>query len=196
MYQNLFACVDKFIPPHICHDIKKLGNSTLDEPAKIHSGLEIQTRNSRIAWLPQYPWICDWIIPLAKQVNEQMKWNFHLNFDNVEMFQFTRYKVSQFYGWHQDSAPLSNEGLQDRVLSFTIMLSSPEEFKGGELQLYDYSSPKVKQEDKILTDLKMKEQGSITFFPSDVYHQVTKVEEGERCSLVVWIKGDKNGKQF
>ena len=66
-----------------------------------------------------------------------------------------------------------------RKLSFSLQLSNPKEYKGGDFNLH-LSSKK--------TTL-LKEQGTLLVFPSYVLHQVKKVTKGERNSLVGWVTG-------
>lgn len=193
MYKNTFAFTESFLPHHICDQIKNLGYSLQNVDGTIsEEGIAKKTRDSRVAWINNHFWIKNWIIPLAYQINKDMEWNFPLDEKNMEQFQFTRYKTNQFYGWHIDSSLYTEDEVSKRMLSLSITLSSPEEYKGGNLEFYEYKHPNTKEEDKILTDSRIKQKGTITFFPSNIYHRVTKVEEGERCSLVLWIPGDKN----
>ncbi len=67
------------------------------------------------------------------------------------------------------------------------MLSDPKEFKGGDLEFYEYSPPKSKN--KILKTNHLKHQGTIITFPSFVIHRVPPVTKGIRHNLVVWHKG-------
>jgi PKHD-type hydroxylase len=79
------------------------------------------------------------------------------------------------YGRHIDSAP----GTLIRKLSFTVQLSEPEDYKGGDLCLYLGEKPEVMK----------KEQGFVALFPSYVLHEVKPVTSGTRYSLVSWITG-------
>jgi PKHD-type hydroxylase len=67
-----------------------------------------------------------------------------------------------------------------RKISFSIQLSDPKEYTGGDLKFF-------------LLDNKYKicpkERGSITFFPSNLFHEVTPITCGKRYSLVSWISG-------
>jgi PKHD-type hydroxylase len=79
------------------------------------------------------------------------------------------------YGRHIDSAP----GTLIRKLSFTVQLSEPEDYKGGDLCLYLGDKAEVMK----------KEQGFVALFPSYVLHEVKPVTQGTRYSLVSWITG-------
>ena len=118
--------------------------------------------------------------------------------------QYTHYGEGQFYKWHQDSDLVSfiipqiryNSGdnkAQDqnliageyiRKLSFTLQLSEPDEYEGGEFDL-EISGPNA---EKRFETMKMP-KGSIVVFPSYMWHRVRPVTSGVRKSLVGWIMG-------
>jgi predicted 2-oxoglutarate/Fe(II)-dependent dioxygenase YbiX len=75
-----------------------------------------------------------------------------------------------------DSAIMINS---NRKLSFSVLLSDPSEYDGGDLLIYEGKGPIVVP----------KRQGMITFFPSSVLHEVTPVTRGVRRSIVSWIHG-------
>lgn len=92
--------------------------------------------------------------------------------------QFTMYDGNEegFYGWHTDWGIDSSLAF-DRKLSCIIVLSAPDEYEGGELQLgYDQ-------------ELRKPEKGSVFVFPSFILHQVRPVTSGKRFSLVSWAEG-------
>lgn len=78
------------------------------------------------------------------------------------------------YTWHTDSI----EGDSVRKLSFTIQLTDPTEYDGGDLEFM----PAV-------TDKKIREQGTMTIFPSYMVHRVSPVTQGVRYTIVGWIYG-------
>jgi PKHD-type hydroxylase len=97
-------------------------------------------------------------------------------FGATEGFQFTKYTApGGKYGRHIDSSP----GTLIRKLSFTLQLSDPKDYQGGELCLYLGDKGEVMK----------KEQGHVAVFPSYVLHEVKPVTKGTRYSLVSWITG-------
>lgn len=105
---------------------------------------------------------------------------FGVNLSNAIDCQFTMYDGNEdgFYGWHMDWAAQTQTAF-DRKLSCIIMLSSPDDYEGGELQLgYDADPAKP-------------EKGSVFVFPSFLLHQVNPVTSGERFTLVSWAEGPK-----
>ena len=138
-------------------------------------------RDSKISWL--YPidkmdWVFRRVTDITLNLNERF-FNFDL-FGLNEGFQFTNYEApSGKYGKHVDrsiNTPV-------RKLSISIQLTTPEEYEGGELKLYD-----GEEEGTVMS----KEQGTLIMFPSYILHEVMPVTKGERNSLVTWV----TGKQF
>ena len=113
--------------------------------------------------------------------NEGLKYYMHQlvvtkyeNYDitEAEDIQFATYNVGDFYGWHADS-----DAINKRVISVTVQLSDPKDYKGGNLVF------KV--------DAMERAQGTVVVFPSNIRHQVTRVTAGTRYSLVQWFKGNE-----
>ena len=61
------------------------------------------------------------------------------------------------YNWHIDCGP----GISTRKLTVIVQLSHPEEYTGCEVQF--------------MTGSVSKKKGSVTIFPSWMYHRVTKL---------------------
>ena len=85
-----------------------------------------------------------------------------------------KYGVGQYYGKHIDKAII---GEQRCDLSFTLFLSSPEDYEGGELLVY-------KDGKKILAKLQF---GQMVVYSPKLVHEVLPITSGERVCLVGWI---------
>ena len=59
-----------------------------------------------------------------------------------EDFQFTKYKKNQFYDWHVDRGYNSDYA---RKLSFSLQLTKPSKYKGGDLVLCQSKKPDILQ---------------------------------------------------
>jgi PKHD-type hydroxylase len=167
-------------------------------------------RDSEIAWLNEQ-WLYDRIVPFINEANEHAGWKYDI--DYFENFQFTKYGINQFYGWHQDSqtdhfakykryipgiTPLQNGKIPSsyvrdgnyvnkiRKLSVTINIAEPDNYEGGVLN-FDYGPHSVGERYHMCEEIKPR--GSIIVFPSYVHHQVTPVTKGTRYSLVLWALG-------
>ncbi len=97
----------------------------------------------------------------------------------VSSITFSRYEVGMQYGSHTD-APVnwSKHGAVRSDLSFTIFLSSPDEYDGGELVA------------NVLDDeIKVKyELGDMVVYPSGLQHEVAEVTRGVRKAAVGWVQ--------
>ena len=94
----------------------------------------------------------------------------------AEGIQFTRYTApGENYDWHVDATYQQAR----RKLSFSVLLSDPDEYQGGDFQVMLGREPATLP----------RERGTMLAFPSYVVHRVTPVTEGTRYSLVAWITG-------
>lgn len=169
-------------------DIVHLGESKEFEKAAISSNVSDSVilddiRQTDISWIKMDDahWFFKKLEETISDVNQE-----HFNFDLqwLEPLQYTVYNPGGFYKQHWDYADEHAEQLIDgkrmvRKLSFSILLSDPSEYEGGDLVLC------YPQEQHTLP----KDKGSILFFPSFITHEVTKVISGVRKSLVGWVRG-------
>jgi PKHD-type hydroxylase len=172
-----WAYWDQAFSEEECERIIEIGNSKAKEQAKVRNNTLKKVRKSEIAWLypsPELDWAYRRMTDIITSLNDRF-FQFDL-FGATEGFQFTKYTApGGKYGKHIDSA----HGSLIRKLSFTLQLSKPESYKGGDLCLYLGEKPEVMK----------KEQGYVALFPSYVLHEVKPVTEGTRYSLVSWITG-------
>ena len=160
-------------------------------------------RNARNAWVPSAHWIAGFVWHYVQRANRE---NFLYDLTNIdgESLQYTTYGEGEYYGWHSDQGvssyykPISkgNRGhgqelFQDfvninceqiRKLSFSLLLSDPDTYEGGNLQLLaedgkSYYAPR--------------KRGTIILFDSRTQHRVKKVTKGIRKSLVGWVCGNR-----
>jgi PKHD-type hydroxylase len=61
----------------------------------------VYVRDSNVTFL-NTPALYELVWPFVHKANKEAKWNFE--WDHTEDFQFTKYGVNQFYGWHADSS--------------------------------------------------------------------------------------------
>lgn len=136
-----------------------------------------ETRNSKVKWLYNSQELQHIYNKIAKFVitENDKNWNFDLT-GMYEAIQYTVYEPDMHYTWHLDSGVLGNA---PRKLSATIQLSDPDEYEGGNLEIWTGANPEIIP----------KEKGLIALFPSFRLHRVTPVTKGIRKSLVVWVGG-------
>lgn len=152
------------------------------ESVQVSSSSAERVRQSTVRWIhpaPELEWLFQRVEEVATQLNDQF---FHLGLDGFKSIQLTEYRgdASGRYGAHVDVGYGLGSPSRRRKLSFAMQLSSPDDYEGGDFQLYS----------KSLTPETMKRgRGVITVFRSHVLHEVTPVTSGVRDSLVAWIEG-------
>lgn len=91
---------------------------------------------------------------------------------------FNRYDTGMSYGDHVDDAIMgSNPSIRTDV-SFTLFLSEPAEYEGGELILDDVMG----------TQSYKMPAGSLVLYPSVYLHRVEPVTSGSRLAAVGWVQ--------
>ena len=91
---------------------------------------------------------------------------------------FSRYEKGMSYGRHVDNALMGNQEFLRSDVSFTLFLSSPSTYKGGELVIESSDGDRTYK----------LEAGSAIIYPSSTLHQVEPVTEGVRLAAVGWIQ--------
>lgn len=160
--------------------IIRIGEQVEMDRASTGGGTNPKVRDSFVSFL--YPndvtgWIFDKMSQSIVQMNEQF---FGFDLTCMEQgIQFTRYAApGEHYDWHIDRGGQFGT----RKLSVTMQLSAPEDYEGGDLELWFGGG-----EDEIMKA--NRDRGVMTFFPSWVMHRVKPVTKGVRYSLVCWVSG-------
>jgi len=202
---NHFWYFKSAVPPRLCDEIinyallKKdhMGRTGGVKDEKL-SNKQIKDikyrRDSNVVWLND-PWIYKELHPYIHKANKNAGWNFQ--WDTSEQLQFTKYKLNQYYDWHQDSfnKPFDKPNTLDhgkiRKLSMTCQLTDSSEYEGGELEFdfRDYDPPQRDEDKHLIQAKQILSKGSIIVFPSFVWHRVKPVRKGVRYSLVMWNLG-------
>ena len=139
-----------------------------------------EIRSSRVKWIPNnehWSWLYTKLMDLAKIANKEL-WNFDL-ISAPELIQYTEYLAEDegHYTWHQDIGP----GMAShRKVSLTVQLSEPDEYEGGDLELWQGGNAYVAAK---------RGAGVVFIFPSYMMHRVSKVTNGKRRSFVLWVGG-------
>ena len=135
-------------------------------------------RQCEVAWInlgtPGSEWIFDKTSFLVKEANDKF---YRSNlFGFTEKLQITKYRKGNFQNWHMD---MGHGRYSIRKLTFSIQLSAPEDYQGGEFEVLAYYDPVGFP----------KERGTMIVFPTYVVHRVKPVTSGTRYSLIGWIGG-------
>ena len=168
-----------------CKSIIDIGLSLESQDATVgmekdKQGVDIQYRKSKVSFIPMdnpdYHWIFQKITDVILNANKRF---YDYDLYEIECLQFTRYDEHMSkYEKHLDS---DLTGAFHRKLSFSILLSQPTEFSGGDLVVYIGRNPTPMN----------KVQGIANFFPSFILHEVTPITSGERYALVGWVNGPR-----
>ena len=157
-------------------------------------------RDSLVSYIPTDVWIGPMMWYWIQAANRR-NFRFNITSFDTEMLQYTEYNEGQYYHWHPDqhlyteytpnfipsskynqSSNLSfAEHEYVRKLAFSLQLSGPDDYDGGELQFLDAG--------KLMTAPKAK--GRMIIFDARTMHRVRKVKSGCRKSLVGWVVGPR-----
>ena len=209
-YQSIwyFTSLPKDVIEILEKDLEGSFDSEL-KPSKLGGDhINKSIRNSKNAWIPSTHWVGGFIWHYIQKAN-RTNFLYDLSHIDGETIQYTKYGVGDYYNWHQDSAlhlhyrpnkmeqPV--EGSLDnndeflinsvkinceiiRKLSFSIQLSDPDDYEGGNLQLMDENNKSY---------VAPRQRGSIILFDSRTPHRVQKIRSGERKSIVGWVVGPR-----
>ena len=172
--KELYWYFDKAIDKKTCEKIIKLGKSKESKKGVVggkygnkDSKKNLKLRDSNVYFFKE-EWIWDIIRKFVNTANINAGWNFDLT--KIEPVQFTSYKKTNHYDWHQDCWPTVNKEGLNRKLSCIIQLSDPKKYNGGDFEFYHWA-PNLRRE----TLFDKKEQGTVVVFPSYNFHRVTPV---------------------
>ena len=134
-----------------------------------------QTQTGWIANNADTVWFYDKMAFIARKINS-IFYRFDL-YGFMEDMQYTVYgSGGDHYDWHIDAGSSTD---CPRKLSFSLQLSDPSEYEGGNLEFMINKGGHVAQKDR----------GLVVAFPSYRLHRVTPVTKGIRKSIVVWTTG-------
>lgn len=142
-------------------------------------------RDSKVGFLAvdqQTDWIWQRLAAIIPRANYDL---FLYDIDAIQSLQYTIYsaKSKQFYDWHTDSGSAYNDYV--RKISGTILLSTPDEYEGGEFEIINKGG-NPNEADKFKPN-----KGDIVLFASHMPHKVHPVTKGTRKSLVFWVIGKR-----
>ncbi len=87
----------------------------------------------------------------------------------------SRYRPGMTYGTHVDNAIMRNARTD---MSFTLFLSDPKTYEGGELVIEEGDHERV---------IKL-QQGQMVLYATSQLHHVAEVTKGERLAVVGWVR--------
>lgn len=138
--------------------------------------MQRSVRKSRVSFMRDSNWLTDRVrgtLCRAASVFE-----IEVTIDNglarTEPIQLAEYGEGGAYGWHLDIGPGT---AAVRKLSISVQLSSPDDYDGGDLEIWGAQAID-------------RNQGTAIVFPSFMLHRVRPVIRGMRRSLVGWAVGE------
>ena len=138
---------------------------------------EPETRVTNVCWIPADDLISVVLMNFALRANTKAGWNFDV--DSIGSVQIAEYLPGGHYSWHTDTNVTEVDELStQRKLSVVALLSSPDDYEGGGLEL-----------DRQSSNVMPKNQGSVYVFPSTLDHRVVPITSGVRYSLTGWCRG-------
>jgi predicted 2-oxoglutarate/Fe(II)-dependent dioxygenase YbiX len=172
------------------------------QDSKLHGdALNKEKRNSQNTWIPTTHWVAGFLWHYVQRANRE---NFLYDLRNIdgESLQYTRYSEGEFYGWHNDAGlqtqykpqsvgnlaeGLANDFVNENIelvrkLSFSLQLSGPDDYEGGNVQFIDEAGKSY---------FAPRKRGTIVLFDSRTQHRVLKVTKGVRKSIVGWVVGKR-----
>lgn len=191
--------------------IKDLNNhnieDSLEQSTLLGGSVDPKRRNSKNTWIYSSHWLSGYLWYYINKINEE---NFRYDITGIDndSIQYTQYGEGEFYKWHVDTASrdlyelssikstnMDEESQENRFkeflkantqsvrkLSFTVQLSDPDSYEGGDVQMIN--------DDDLLYTIP-RERGTIIAFDSRTKHRVRKVTKGVRRSLVGWCVGPR-----
>lgn len=172
-FQNGFSSseleeVEKLATKYSYTDATIVGNESINE----------SIRKSKIKWIhpnEDSQWLYDKFADMVIEANKTWKFNLYSIIDSI---QYTEYLAGGgHYDWHVDIGP---KNISHRKVSITVQLSDPNEYDGGDLELWNGGNIKPV----------FRGRGATILFPSFIMHRVTPVTQGLRKSLVLWVGGE------
>jgi PKHD-type hydroxylase len=180
----------------------------LQESVVIGGEVDHKKRKSKNSWIKTSHWLGGYLWYYINNTNEE-NFRYDLTGIDCDSIQYTQYNEGEYYNWHVDSGfsslyvintrTTNSDPSQDeektysedflkintesiRKLSFTVQLSDPDSYEGGDVQMID-------DNDNLYTV--PREKGTIIVFDSRTKHRVRKVTKGVRRSLVGWCVGPR-----
>ena len=202
-FQSIWYYTD--LPEDIVDLIEKDLTEKFDsqfQDSKLHGdALNKEKRNSQNTWIPTTHWVAGFLWHYVQRANRE---NFLYDLRNIdgESLQYTRYSEGEFYGWHNDAGlqtqykaqsvgnlaeGLANDFVNENIelvrkLSFSLQLSGPDDYEGGNVQFIDEAGKSY---------FAPRKRGTIVLFDSRTQHRVLKVTKGVRKSIVGWVVGKR-----
>ena len=112
---------------------------------------------------------------IATRISENREFRVFTQAHKITAPRISRYSPGQYYGWHNDNSKI--DGARTDI-SFTLFLSEPDSYEGGELQINFGTA---------VTSVKPA-AGDMVIYPTQYVHQVAPLTSGTRIAAVGWVE--------
>lgn len=175
---QVFTLFDEKECDKIVRDVVRAVKPKPAEPAE--QGVQENVRTTTVYTIPKndprFLWIYQKINPAIKDANKS--WEFDVaGFEDLQLLEYK--SKTSYFDWHLDGM---SPNTYRRKMGFSVMMSSPDSFKGGELQF------RWRNEVYTVPPENWK-QGQMVIFPSFLLHRVKGMVSGTRYVLVSWVNG-------
>ena len=160
---------------HVDAFVKVLADATLFESGERTAGRTARPRKRNLQGLSDRPEVQRILTTVRQGLGRHPLFQRFAMPARLGRMMVSRFDPQMTYGAHFDDAFV--DGVRTD-LSFTVFLSAPESYSGGELELY---SPMGSQALKL-------PGGCALVYPSDQLHAVRPVEDGVRLAVVGWVQ--------
>ncbi len=155
--------------------VKVLGDDSLYEAGKRTAGRAARQRKHNLQAIADKPEVTRIVASVREALGQHTLFQRFAVPARIGRVMVSRYEPGMTYGAHFDDAFI--DGVRTD-LSFTLFLSEPDSYRGGELELY---TPMGSQALKL-------PPGCALVYPSDQLHAVRPVEDGMRLAVVGWVQ--------
>ena len=136
-------------------------------------------RNNKVGYMTvdqNTEWLWQKISHLIAKANYDL---FLYDIEFIEAINYLIYEEGNEYKEHRDCTPLGYRKY-DRKISGIVMLSDPDEYEGGDLEVNIAANTFEKVE---------MQKGDVAFFDSWFTHRVNPITKGTRRTLAFWAHG-------
>lgn len=160
---------------HVGAFVKALENDALFEDGERTAGRTARQRKRNLQAIAEAPEIKRITSEVRESLNGNGQFRRFAVPSRIGRVMVSRYEPGMTYGAHYDDAFIGGVRTD---LSFTLFLSDPDSYAGGELELY---TPMGSQALKLPA-------GCAVVYPSNQLHAVLPVEQGKRLAVVGWVQ--------
>lgn len=189
-----WAVYDTQLPGELCDAITDYFTDIPIQVGRESTGIE--HRKCGMKWVNPSSWIGPFLWKYIQQTNDRV---FQYDITDTYMTEIHQleYRPGHYYHWHVDDditiqlqyTPPTRMSTRPEIteyvrkLSFTLQLSDPGEYTGGDVQIFHDTRRKMFTIPK--------ERGTLCIFDSRARHRVKLVKTGKRFVLVGWVIGPR-----